>query len=245
MARINTYPQDIDVNDDDAWIGTNYLNGATKQFTAKSIAEYLNMSNYVDRTTDQSIGGIKTFTKSIKIEDTIMDGTKGVTFGESTYYGRQMGIYGVSDGTFDGVQITNELIIQKEATQAGDIALYFRYGNDRVGGIYLDDDTSQQGLVFYVSTTSGNSNIIKKISLREGTTIGDGIATTVPPLNGLLVEGSVGIGTSSVGSGVRLGISGGDIEIQEANRGVIMRSPGGTKYRVTVANGGTLSVVAV
>lgn len=245
MARINTYPQDIDVNDDDAWIGTNYLNGATKQFTAKSIAEYLNMSNYVDRTTDQSIGGIKTFTKGIKIEDTIMDGTKGVTFGESAYYGRQMGIYGVSDGTFDGVQITNELIIQKEANQTGDMALYFRYGNDRVGGIYLDDDTSQQGLVFYVSTTSGNSNIIKKISLREGTTIGDGIATTLPPLNGLLVEGSVGIGTSSVGSGVRLGISGGDIEIQEANKGVIMRSPGGTKYRVTVANGGTLSVVAV
>jgi hypothetical protein len=96
-----------------------------------------------------------------------------------------------------------------------------------------------------VSTTSGNSNIIKKISLREGTTIGNGIVATVPPLNGLLVEGSVGIGTSSVGSGVRLGISGGDIEIQEANRGVIMVSPDGTKYRVTVANGGTLSVVAV
>ena len=197
MAKINSYPFDSTIQDADAWIGTDSTNRSTKQFTAKSIAEYLNISNYVDRTTDQSIGGIKTFTKSIKIEDTIMDGTKGVTFGESAYYGRQMGIYGVSDGTFDGVQITNELIIQKEANQTGDMALYFRYGNDRVGGIYLDDDTSQQGLVFYVSTTSGNSNIIKKISLREGTTIGDGIATTLPPLNGLLVEGNVGIGNTA------------------------------------------------
>jgi len=47
MARISTYPKDIDVNDYDAWIGTNYPDGATKQFTAKAVADYLNTKGKV------------------------------------------------------------------------------------------------------------------------------------------------------------------------------------------------------
>jgi len=42
MARINTYPFDLKVNDYDAWVGSDSLNGATKQFTALAVAEYLN-----------------------------------------------------------------------------------------------------------------------------------------------------------------------------------------------------------
>ena len=36
-----------------------------------------------------------------------------------------------------------------------------------------------------------------------------------------------------------------DIEISDATRGVILRSPNGTRYRVGVTNAGTLTVTAV
>ena len=47
MARINTYPFDLKVNDEDAWVGSDSLNGATKQFTAIAVAEYLNIKGKV------------------------------------------------------------------------------------------------------------------------------------------------------------------------------------------------------
>ena len=36
-----------------------------------------------------------------------------------------------------------------------------------------------------------------------------------------------------------------DIEIEEAGKGLIVASPDGTRYRISVANGGTISIVAV
>ena len=36
-----------------------------------------------------------------------------------------------------------------------------------------------------------------------------------------------------------------DIETTSSSKGLILKSPDGTRYRVTVANGGTLSVSAV
>lgn len=47
MARINSYPKDINVQDKDAWIGTDLLTRATRQFTAQSIADYLNVKGKV------------------------------------------------------------------------------------------------------------------------------------------------------------------------------------------------------
>jgi len=43
----------------------------------------------------------------------------------------------------------------------------------------------------------------------------------------------------------RLTLYDGDIEIDEAGDGIILKSPDGTKYKVTVANGGSLVVTAV
>ena len=56
--------------------------------------------------------------------------------------------------------------------------------------------------------------------------------------------------TATSGSGQlvqqsKLEVDGGDIEVDDSASGLILRSPDGTRYRVTVANGGTLSVAAV
>jgi hypothetical protein len=55
--------------------------------------------------------------------------------------------------------------------------------------------------------------------------------------------GNIGIGTTSPTS--KLQVTNGDIEVETIASGLILKSPDGTRYRVTVANGGTLSVAAV
>ena len=45
MARISSYPIDPTVQDQDAWIGTENTNRVTRQFTALSIAEYIDTKN--------------------------------------------------------------------------------------------------------------------------------------------------------------------------------------------------------
>ena len=47
MAIINAYPKDINIQDKDAWIGTDSYNRQTKQYTAESVAKYLNIKGKV------------------------------------------------------------------------------------------------------------------------------------------------------------------------------------------------------
>ena len=55
--------------------------------------------------------------------------------------------------------------------------------------------------------------------------------------------GKVGIGTDSPAS--KLTVNGGDIEVEDENKGLILHSPNNTRYRITVANDGTLSTAAL
>ena len=47
MARISSYPFDLDVTDKDAWIGSNAGSRQTKQFTAEAVAKYLNIKGKI------------------------------------------------------------------------------------------------------------------------------------------------------------------------------------------------------
>lgn len=51
MPIISSYPYDITIQDNDAWIGTDSVNRQTKQYTASAVANYLNINSKV------SIGG--------------------------------------------------------------------------------------------------------------------------------------------------------------------------------------------
>ena len=47
MARISSYPRDLDINDEDAWIGTESSNRLTRNFTAAAVAKYLNIKGKI------------------------------------------------------------------------------------------------------------------------------------------------------------------------------------------------------
>ena len=47
MAIINSYPKDKDIQDKDAWIGTDSYNRQTRQYTAEAVAKYLNIKGRV------------------------------------------------------------------------------------------------------------------------------------------------------------------------------------------------------
>ena len=47
MARISSYPRDLEVVDDDAWVGTEASNRLTRNFTAAAVAKYLNIKGKI------------------------------------------------------------------------------------------------------------------------------------------------------------------------------------------------------
>ncbi len=47
MPIINSYPQDVDIRDKDAWVGTDFATKRTKQYTAQAVANYLNTNGKV------------------------------------------------------------------------------------------------------------------------------------------------------------------------------------------------------
>jgi hypothetical protein len=58
------------------------------------------------------------------------------------------------------------------------------------------------------------------------------------------LKGNVGIGTTNPAS--KLTVTNGDVEVATIASGLILKSPDGTRYRVTVPNGGTvLTITAV
>jgi len=48
MARISSYPRDLNIVDADSWIGTSVPGLQTRNFTASAVANYLNLNAKVN-----------------------------------------------------------------------------------------------------------------------------------------------------------------------------------------------------
>jgi hypothetical protein len=134
-------------------------------------------------------------------------------------------------------------------TGKNNTAIGYGAGYVRVGGtngnssdsVFIGSLTQSNGLA------SVNEIVIGTDAISAGSNtvvLGNDLITSTRLKGDVIVaNGSVGIGTTSPAS--KLEVDGGDIEVDDSASGLILRSPDGTRYRITVANGGTLAVTAV
>jgi hypothetical protein len=137
MAIINSYPNDINIQDKDAWIGTDSQNRQTKQYTAEAIAKYLNIKGRV------SIAGQINY----KFVDTPFDGSGTMAF---------------ATGNGDGTPFSNitEFKISKNDLSGQRVVAYLDFLVDQE--ILIMSQTDKEAFGHYKITSyvvdSANSN---------------------------------------------------------------------------------------
>jgi hypothetical protein len=89
----------------------------------------------------------------------------------------------------------------------------------------------------------GGTSLITDISLKPGSSGNIRFFASGSENMRINSSGNVGIGTTGPAS--KLEVDGGDIEIDDSDRGLILRAPNGTRYRLQVANDGSLSTTAL
>ena len=122
MPIINSYPNDINIQDKDAWIGTDSYNRQTKQYTAEAVAKYLNIKGKV------SIGGQINY----KFIDTPFDGSGTMAF---------------AAGNGDGTPFSNitEFKISKKDLSNKQVVAYVEFLVDQEILIMNQNDTESFG----------------------------------------------------------------------------------------------------
>tara|TARA_R110000851_G_scaffold68852_1_gene154515 strand:+ start:1215 stop:1637 length:423 start_codon:yes stop_codon:yes gene_type:complete len=95
--------------------------------------------------------------------------------------------------------------------------------------LILGDNEYAYTDVSNIFTTSQTFNELS--TFNSGMTIGSAFSSIQPPENGLLVQGYVNVAS--------------DIILQTTGQGIVMASPDQTLYKVTMGNGGVLTVTAV
>jgi len=161
--------------------------------------------------------------------------------------------------TSNGIGAVNEIVIGTDAISAGSNTVVL--GNDLITSTRLKGDVIIANGNLGLGSTSptykldvlGQAGAARFASVSSTALVvqGGANAQDIARFKNSLgdvkfvidTNGNAGIGTASPAS--KLEVDGGDIEVDDSASGLILRSPDGTRYRITVANGGTLAVTAV
>jgi hypothetical protein len=175
----------------------------------------------------------------------LTESTRDIKFG-STTYGNIMFLEGSNGNVGIGTDSPAYKLAVYGSSTDSEIVASFGSANDvneytaiGLSGFIAGNDATKAGLALERTASFG----VGKLHFLNNSAIDDSNMTLSDSRMVIDDDGYVGIGTTVPAS--KLEVDGGDIEVDDSASGLILRSPDGTRYRVTVANGGTLSVSAV
>ena len=152
---------------------------------------------------------------------------------------------GSTNGDYRPLQLVTGGASRLHITTAGNVGIGTTAPSTKLDVVGLfqvsDGTTGKRGLISSIDSVS--AFISPSFWGAGGTYVPLHLQTSEVTRLAITTAGNVGIGTTSPSS--KLQVSAGDVEVDTIAKGVILKSPDGTRYRVTVANGGTLSVAAV
>ncbi len=113
---------------------------------------------------------------------------------------------------------------------------------------YLRANPTGTSMITWSATGVGINGIsvpVNALDIAGGAVIGSGFAyagTATAPADGLLIQGAVGLGTTSAGTNVKLGIYGGNLVVGSSSYGIVF--PDGTFQSTAAGAGGVTSFSA-
>jgi hypothetical protein len=177
-------------------------------------------------------------------------GVPGTTVGQTTYWnGTQwtptLGLYNngsLSTASRVGIGGINSTAYNLNINTTG---LGFRVANSVVnGGVSFQFQTNSS---FVNSGINGATHPLPN-SFFIGRPDAAALVFNNGNTNRIIIQanGQVTIGSSlAANTTANLVVKNNDIEVEQISKGLILKSPDGTRYRVSVANGGTISIAAV
>jgi len=141
MARISTYTRDLEVNDEDAWIGTESSNRQTRNFTAEAVAKYLNIKGKISISAQM----VFKFEVAQGVAGSFNGPADGATFASVTTM--QLSVTDVSDQNvvdFMTYLVGNDILISEQ----NEISNFGHYTIDSYtvnGDFYTVDVTNRKG----------------------------------------------------------------------------------------------------
>jgi hypothetical protein len=146
MARISSYPRDLNVTDQDAWIGTDASNRATKNFTAAAVAKYLNIKGKI------SISAQMVF----KFTDTIPPAG-----GQFSGPADSSALTAITTMEISGTDVSGQNTVEFMEYLVGNNILISEQNNISLFGHFTIDSYTLKGAIYTLNLTNigGNGNL--------------------------------------------------------------------------------------
>lgn len=146
MARISSYPRDLEVNDGDAWVGTESSNRLTRNFTAEAVAKYLNIKGKISISAQM----VFKFTQ-----------TDPPANGQFSGLANNTAFTAVTTVDISGVDVSNQNTVQFMQYIVGNNILISEQNDISKFGHYTIDSYTAKGNVYTLVLTSifGNGNL--------------------------------------------------------------------------------------